>query len=62
MLSACAGLPARGNVGMQTIETRVDSEAARYYVEYYLAAKGTDEALDDQEPIVACPIAESAND
>lgn len=48
MLSACAGLPVRGKVGMQSIETRVDSEAARYYVEDYLTAKGSDEALDDR--------------
>jgi hypothetical protein len=48
LVPACAGLPVRGNVGMQTIETRVDSEAARYYVEYYLTAKGTDGALDDR--------------
>ena len=49
MLSACAaGLPVRGSVGMQTIETRVDSEAARYYLEDYLTGKRTDEALDDR--------------
>ena len=33
---------------MQTIETRVDSEAARYYLEDYLTGKRTDEALDDR--------------
>jgi hypothetical protein len=48
LLSACAGLPVRGSVGMQTIETRVDSEAARYYLEHYLAGKRTDEALDER--------------
>ena len=48
LLSACAGLPVRGSVGMQTIETRVDSEAARYYLEHYLTGKRTDEALDER--------------
>jgi hypothetical protein len=48
LLSACAGLPVRGSVGMQTIETRVDSEAARYYLEHYLAGKRSDEALDER--------------
>jgi hypothetical protein len=33
---------------MQTIETRVDSEAARYYLGTYLAGKRTDEALDER--------------
>src|SRR5678815_5835829 len=48
LLSACAGLPVRGSVGMQTIETRVDSEAARYYLEHYLAGKRSDAALDER--------------
>ena len=47
-LSACAGLPVRGRVGMQTIETRVDSEAARYYLGSYLAGERTDAALDER--------------
>jgi len=48
LLSACAGLPVRGRVGMQTIETRVDSETARYYLESYLAGKRNDAALDER--------------
>jgi len=46
LLSACAGLPVRGSVGMQTIETRVDSEAARYYLGSYLAGRRSDATLD----------------
>jgi hypothetical protein len=48
LLSACAGLPVRGSVGMQTIETRVDSEAARYYLGSYLAGERSDAALDER--------------
>src|SRR5207245_8554645 len=48
VLSACAGLPVRGMVGGQTIETRVDSEAARYYLEHYLPGNRTDAALDER--------------
>ncbi|HXT56623.1 MAG TPA: hypothetical protein VN826_19165 [Candidatus Eisenbacteria bacterium] len=44
--SACAGVPVRGTVGGQTIETRVDSEAARYYLANYLAGKRNNPALD----------------
>ena len=47
-LSACAGLPVRGSVGMQTVETRVDSEAARYYLGSYLAGERSDAALDER--------------
>jgi hypothetical protein len=47
-LPACAGLPVRGNVGMQTIETRVDSEVARYYLGNYLAGERSDAALDER--------------
>ena len=47
-LAACAGLPVRGSVGGQTIETRVDSEVARYYLETYLAGKRSDAALDER--------------
>jgi hypothetical protein len=46
MLSACAGLPVRGMVGGQTVETRVDSEAARYYLGSYLAGNRSNPALD----------------
>jgi hypothetical protein len=47
-LTACAGLPVGGKVGGQTIETRVDSEAARYYLANYLAGKRSDAALDER--------------
>src|SRR5215813_12254035 len=47
-LPACAGLPVRGNVGMQTIETRVDSEVARYYLGNYLAGERRDAVLDER--------------
>jgi hypothetical protein len=47
-LSACAGLPVRGSVGMQTIETRVDSEPARYYLEHYLPGNRMDTELDER--------------
>jgi hypothetical protein len=45
-LNACAGLPARGSVGGQPIETRVDSEIARYYLASYLAGQRADPLLD----------------
>jgi hypothetical protein len=48
LLSACAGLSARGMVGSQTIEARVDSEVARYYLANYLAGERTDAALDER--------------
>ena len=48
LLSACAGLPVWGSVGVQTIDTRVDSEVARYYLENYLAGKRSDAALDER--------------
>ena len=48
LLTGCAGLPVRGTVGGQTIETRVDSEAARYYLASYLAGKHDDAALDER--------------
>ena len=48
LLPGCAGLAVRGMVGGQAIESRVDSEAARYYVEDYLTGKHTDEVLDDR--------------
>jgi len=46
LLTSCAGLPVRGMVGGQTIETRVDSEVARYYLGSYLAGKHSDAMLD----------------
>ena len=48
LLTACAGLPVRGTVDGQTIETRVDSEVARYYLASYLAGKHDDAALDER--------------
>ena len=48
VLSACAGLPVRGSVGMQGIDTRVDSEVARYYLGSYLAGQRSDAALDER--------------
>ena len=47
-VSACAGLAVRGTVGGQTIETRVDSEAASYYLANYLAGKHSNPALDER--------------
>jgi len=46
ILSGCTGLPVSGTIGGQTIETRVDSEVARYYLTNYLADKRTDPLLD----------------
>jgi hypothetical protein len=46
--TACAGLPVRGSVGGQTIETRVDLEVARYYLGNYLAGKRRDAVLDER--------------
>ena len=48
LLSSCAGLPVRGIVGGQAIDTRVDSEVARYYLGSYLAGKHTDATLDER--------------
>lgn len=48
LLSSCAGLPVRGMVGGQTIDTRVDSEVARYYLGSYLAGNHSDTALDER--------------
>jgi hypothetical protein len=48
LLAACAGLPVRGKVGGQAIETRVDSEVARYYLANYLAGKRDDARLDER--------------
>jgi hypothetical protein len=48
LLPACAGLPVHGTVGMQSIDTRVDSEVARYYLGSYLAGERSDPALDER--------------
>jgi hypothetical protein len=47
-LSACAGVSVHGIVGGQTINTRVDSEVARYYVGNYLAGERSDPVLDER--------------
>ena len=47
-LTSCAGLPVRGRVGGQSIESRVDSEVARYYLSSYLAGERSDSALDER--------------
>lgn len=48
-LAACAsGLRVQGSVDGQAIQTRVDSEVARYYLENYLAGKRTDPQLDER--------------
>ena len=41
-----SGLPVRGTVGGQQLETRVDSEIARYYLSNYLAGIRGDSLLD----------------
>ena len=46
LLPACTGVPARGSVAGQTLETRVDSEIARYFLTNYLAGKRDDARLD----------------
>jgi hypothetical protein len=48
LLSACAGVSVHGIVGGQTINTRVDSEVARYYVANYLAGERSDPVLDER--------------
>lgn len=44
----CSGVPARGRVAGQTVETRVDSEAARYFLTNYLAGARTRSALNER--------------
>ncbi|HEX7230929.1 MAG TPA: hypothetical protein VF452_11090 [Candidatus Binatia bacterium] len=46
LMLGCAGLPATGTIGGQTIETRVDSEVARYFLTNYVAGRHTDPLLD----------------
>jgi hypothetical protein len=41
-----SGVPVRGTVGSQLLETRVDSEIARYYLSNYLAGIRGDSLLD----------------
>lgn len=47
-LPACAGLPARGSLDGQAIETRVDSEIARYFLASYLGGKRSAPELDER--------------
>ncbi len=47
-LTACSGVAVRGSIDGQTIETRVDSKVARYYLENYLAGKRNDKSLDER--------------
>jgi hypothetical protein len=46
LVPACAGVPVRGQVGGQNIETRVDSEVARYYLANFLSGSRGDALLD----------------
>jgi hypothetical protein len=46
LLPACAGLPVRGNIGGQNINTRVDSEVARYYLANYLSGQRSNPTFD----------------
>lgn len=50
LLSSCAvsGVPAQGRIGEQSIDTRVDSEVARYYLANYLAGRRGDALLDQR--------------
>src|ERR1044071_1378685 len=45
-LPGCSGVPVRGIVAGQSLDSRVDSEVARYYLANYLAGHRTDPALD----------------
>ena len=47
-LSAWSGLAVRGSVGGQTIDSRVDSAVAHYYLSSYLAGKHSNAALDER--------------
>lgn len=46
--AACSGIAARGSVGGQTIDTRVDSEVARYHLANYLAGERDHAVLDER--------------
>ncbi len=50
VITACAevptGVPARGNIGGQQLEVRVDSSVAQYYLTNYLEGRRTDPPLD----------------
>ena len=46
LLPACAGLPVRGRIGGQAIDTRVDAEVARYYLASYLSGQRNNPLVD----------------
>ena len=46
LAAACTGLPVNGTIGGQTIETRVDSEVARYYLASYLTGQRSNSLFD----------------
>ena len=48
LLPACTGLAVRGNIGGQSINTRVDTEVARYYLASYLGGQKNNPHFDDR--------------
>lgn len=48
VISGCAGIPVRGNIGGQWLDARVDSEIARYYLADYLTGRRGQQKLDDR--------------
>ena len=46
LLGACAGIPARGRIGGQAVQARVDSEIARYFIASYHSREQRVAALD----------------
>ena len=46
LAAACTGLPVNGTIGGQTIDTRVDSEVARYYLANYLTGQRSNPMFD----------------
>ena len=67
LLSSCAGLPVTGMVGGQPIDTRVDSEVARYYLETTLPVitaiprSMRVSIAFTRAPIVICPTVATSN-
>src|ERR1051325_760961 len=47
-IAGCSGLQVRGIIAGQTLESRVDSEIARYYLADYLAGNPAAPALDSR--------------
>lgn len=60
--AACSGIAARGSVGGQKIDTRVDSEVARYCLASYLAGERGDAALDERMALPALRLPWGARD